>query len=325
MWRDGPAPDFERRCALHVVLMDLDMPRVDGIEATRRVLEDRPRTAVLVLTSFSDRPRILGAIEAGACGYLLKDVELKSHCGRGARRRHLRRRRQVHTEGQGRRRWVGGRDRATAELERLAFRELTELHRDFERAVAEHGVARTEAETPAAKNLEREQTVAQLADARRELEHRARQLEELQERLRDQAERDWLTGLFNRRYLAGVLERADARVGDGAAPAAPLSVAAPDLDHFKSINDRFGHEVGDQVLARAARLLQATVRATDVVARTGRRGVRRGDARHQRDRRRRLRRAPARRARRRAVARDRARPGDHGLHRRGVGVRDQER
>jgi DNA-binding NarL/FixJ family response regulator len=57
-----------------VVLMDLDMPRLDGIEATRRVLADHPDTAVLVLTSFSDRPRILGAIEAGACGYLLKDV-----------------------------------------------------------------------------------------------------------------------------------------------------------------------------------------------------------------------------------------------------------
>jgi DNA-binding NarL/FixJ family response regulator len=58
-----------------VVLMDLDMPRLDGIEATRRVLADRPKTAVLVLTSFSDRPRILGALEAGASGYLLKDVE----------------------------------------------------------------------------------------------------------------------------------------------------------------------------------------------------------------------------------------------------------
>lgn len=58
-----------------VVLMDLDMPRVDGIEATRRVLAASPETAVLVLTSFSDRPRILGAIEAGAAGYLLKDVQ----------------------------------------------------------------------------------------------------------------------------------------------------------------------------------------------------------------------------------------------------------
>ncbi|MDO8186972.1 response regulator transcription factor [Conexibacter sp. JD483] len=58
-----------------VVLMDLEMPVMDGIEATRRILAERPSTAVLVLTSFSDRPRIVGALEAGACGYLLKDVE----------------------------------------------------------------------------------------------------------------------------------------------------------------------------------------------------------------------------------------------------------
>jgi diguanylate cyclase (GGDEF)-like protein len=154
------------------------------------------------------------------------------------------------------------------ELERLAFRELTDLHRDFERAVAQHGVARTEADALAAKNLELETTVAQLADAHRELEHRAGQLEELQERLREQAERDWLTGLFNRRHLAAVLERADAEAGGTDEPA-PLSVAALDLDHFKSINDRFGHEVGDRVLARTARLLEGAVRAGDVVARTG--------------------------------------------------------
>jgi DNA-binding NarL/FixJ family response regulator len=63
-----------RETAPDVILMDLDMPRVDGIEATRRITAELPETAVLVLTSFSDRPRILGAIEAGARGYLLKDA-----------------------------------------------------------------------------------------------------------------------------------------------------------------------------------------------------------------------------------------------------------
>ncbi|MDX6475760.1 MAG: hypothetical protein QOH95_1271 [Gaiellaceae bacterium] len=57
-----------------VVLMDLEMPVLDGIEATRAILAETPSTAVLVLTSFSDRRRITGALEAGAVGYLLKDA-----------------------------------------------------------------------------------------------------------------------------------------------------------------------------------------------------------------------------------------------------------
>ncbi len=57
-----------------VVLMDLEMPVMDGIEATRAILDIAPATAVLVLTSFSDQRRITGALEAGAVGYLLKDA-----------------------------------------------------------------------------------------------------------------------------------------------------------------------------------------------------------------------------------------------------------
>ena len=63
---DG-AEAVERARALRpdVILMDLDMPVLDGIEATRRIIAERPDAAVLVLTAFSDRARILGALEAG--------------------------------------------------------------------------------------------------------------------------------------------------------------------------------------------------------------------------------------------------------------------
>ncbi len=64
-----------RKTEPDVVLMDLVMPGVGGVEATRRIVEHCPRTAVVVLTSFSDQERILDALDAGAIGYLLKDVE----------------------------------------------------------------------------------------------------------------------------------------------------------------------------------------------------------------------------------------------------------
>ena len=52
--------------------MDLSMPNLDGVEATRRISAEHPSTRVLVLTSFSDRTRIMDALSAGADGYLLK-------------------------------------------------------------------------------------------------------------------------------------------------------------------------------------------------------------------------------------------------------------
>jgi DNA-binding NarL/FixJ family response regulator len=74
----GSATDGDQAVAMaaelnpDVVLMDLSMPDADGIEATRRIVKEDPRTHVLVLTSFSDRDTILAALDAGAEGYLLK-------------------------------------------------------------------------------------------------------------------------------------------------------------------------------------------------------------------------------------------------------------
>jgi DNA-binding NarL/FixJ family response regulator len=58
-----------------VILMDLAMPNVDGVAATRRISAEAPDAQVVVLTSFSDNTRIHDALDAGARGYLLKDAE----------------------------------------------------------------------------------------------------------------------------------------------------------------------------------------------------------------------------------------------------------
>ena len=104
----------------------------------------------------------------------------------------------------------------------------------------------------------------ELHEARRTLERRTEQLETLQEQLREQADRDWLTGLHNRRYLAREAGRHAAAPGSG-----PFSLAVLDLDHFKLVNDRFGHQTGDEVLMRVAALLLGAMRGQDVVVRTG--------------------------------------------------------
>jgi DNA-binding NarL/FixJ family response regulator len=73
---DGEAAlDAARREHPDVVLLDLVMPRLAGVAALRRLREVAPEARVIVLTSFGDDERLFAALRAGACGYLLKDVE----------------------------------------------------------------------------------------------------------------------------------------------------------------------------------------------------------------------------------------------------------
>ncbi len=79
----GLASDGEEALAMaregrpDVVVMDISMPRMNGIEATRRIKEELPGVAVLVLSAYGHEPYVLAALEAGAGGYLLKNVSMR--------------------------------------------------------------------------------------------------------------------------------------------------------------------------------------------------------------------------------------------------------
>lgn len=88
----------------------------------------------------------------------------------------------------------------------------------------------------------------------------------LREKLRNQALRDELTGLYNRRFLEETLPRLLAHAERRGAPIAVLML---DLDHFKQVNDRYGHAVGDAVLREVGALLLARLRRMDVACRYG--------------------------------------------------------
>jgi len=109
------------------------------------------------------------------------------------------------------------------------------------------------------RNLQTIQESDKLQQEANMLESRTRSLEE-------QARRDGLTGLFNRAYLDDKIEREFrmAKARDW-----PLVVMFVDLDHFKSVNDNHGHQVGDDVLRASANMLCSCTRDTDVVARYG--------------------------------------------------------
>jgi diguanylate cyclase (GGDEF)-like protein len=84
--------------------------------------------------------------------------------------------------------------------------------------------------------------------------------------LERQATHDKLTGLYNRRYADDYLQH---EIEKSKRHGRPLTIALADIDHFKQINDRYSHAVGDEVLRRVAEIMQERIRKTDIVARYG--------------------------------------------------------
>ncbi len=108
--------------------------------------------------------------------------------------------------------------------------------------------------------------VQRLREGRDELSEAHDELKKTNEELERLSITDSLTGLYNRRYLMRTLEAEVRRAGR---TKHAFAVLMTDVDHFKSFNDTYGHQAGDEVLARVAGVLQATVREVDCAARYG--------------------------------------------------------
>lgn len=216
-----------------VILQDLVMEGLDGLTLLKRYRAHPNLTDVpVVMLSAADEPET--KVEAFRCGANDYVVKLPSALELAARIRYH------------------GRAHHNARQRELAFQALLESRAALEQRQTE---------------IERQKSL---------LEAQARQLEAVNRELADSALSDALTGLRNRRYLKMFLDLpatpdAQPPAGDERRrpPGEHLTFFLFDLDHFKQINDRHGHDVGDAVLVEIARRLRRTLRSGDAAMRWG--------------------------------------------------------
>ncbi len=218
---------------VHVIISDQRMPDMMGTEVLARARSDYPDAIRILLTGYADIDSVIAGINNGQIfRYLIKPWnpdELLATIREAAERCQLVvRNRNLHAA-------------------------LVAAHAELEQRVEER-TAEMAARTGAL-----EARTAELAAAN------ARLLE-LQAMLREQAIRDPLTGLYNRRYLDETLPREVARARRAGAP---IGVLLADLDHFKRINDTYGHAAGDAALQAVAVVLRSCIRAEDIACRYG--------------------------------------------------------
>ena len=111
---------------------------------------------------------------------------------------------------------------------------------------------------------EQKQLEYQVREANKALNDKIEEISQLKDKLHEQAVRDALTGLYNRRYLE---DRVEELFGDRRQ--SHCSLLMVDVDHFKQVNDKLGHKKGDQILQLLAKLLEEECRADDLVCRYG--------------------------------------------------------
>ena len=112
----------------------------------------------------------------------------------------------------------------------------------------------------------RKETEEKLKLVNQRLEHQIKEIRELENQLREAANQDSMTGVYNRRYLEDTLKREIARAKR---KNYPLSLIMLDVDKFKDINDTYGHKIGDEVVTALANMLKNSTREADCVSRYG--------------------------------------------------------
>jgi len=117
-----------------------------------------------------------------------------------------------------------------------------------------------------ARRIESERAKVELEQINQQLSQKIDEVQALQSALGRLAVRDFLTGLFNRRHLNDVMP---SMLALAARDRQPLAVVIIDLDHFKDVNDRYGHLMGDMLLAAFGKLLVTRMRKSDIACRYG--------------------------------------------------------
>lgn len=186
----------------HILIVDWQLPELDGVQLTRALRDTRMGRGmyVLILTGREDDDRLVEAFEAGADDYLVKPV----------------------------------RDKILAARLRAATR-VVQLQEDVRR---DH----------------------------EEMKHFAAELAVSNRRLHEAAVTDPLTGFHNRRFA---MDRLEKEWASSSRSGRPVSCMMIDIDNFKTINDTYGHDIGDRVLISLAEVLNSALRANDIVCRVG--------------------------------------------------------
>lgn len=217
---------------ISLVLSDQRMPHLTGVELFERILPVMPAAKRIILTGYTDVDAVVDCINRVQIHkFMTKPIEPHELL--------------------------------------LTVERALELY-DAQMAIEEHH--KTLEVKVEARTRELAEKNAELQTAYELLEQKNKALQDLNEKLQLASLTDSLTGLHNRRYLFQTLGRDLApamHCSDGEPKLARAAFLLIDLDFFKSVNDRWGHAAGDQVLVQTAELLRLTSRDSDVIVRWG--------------------------------------------------------